>query len=152
MQTTFLQNGTIETSYSQTLRLLGGTGPYTAVHTGGQLTAGLSVNTLLVLSGFPAESGNFNPAFTYTDSASHTLQLDSSLFISGACGSGFSINTSSNLGSRTTGSSYSQSLSASGSGPITWALLVGGLPPGVTLSSGGSLNGTLTTSGRTRSC
>ena len=30
MQTTFLQNGTIDTSYSQTLRVLGGTGPSTA--------------------------------------------------------------------------------------------------------------------------
>ena len=41
LQTTFLSNGTIGVAYSQTLRVIGGTSPYSAALTAGQLPAGL---------------------------------------------------------------------------------------------------------------
>ena len=43
------------------------------------------------------------------------------------------------------GSSYSRSLSASGTGTVTYSLASGSLPPGITLSSNGTLSGTPTT-------
>jgi hypothetical protein len=142
LQTTFLQNGMIDTAYSQTLRVLGGTGPYTVVQTAGQLPAGLTVNSgAFALSGTPVESGNnFSPVFTYTDSASHTLQIDSSLFISDH-GSGVSIYTST-LSPATDGSSYSYQLSSCCAESIVWSQIGGTLPPGLLFLQGGLLTGT----------
>ncbi|MDO8678503.1 MAG: carboxypeptidase-like regulatory domain-containing protein, partial [Acidobacteriota bacterium] len=148
LQTTFLPNGTLDTAYASTLRVIGGSGPYSAVQTGGLLAAGLTLNSnTLTLSGTPAESGSFNPRLTYTDSASQTLSVTNYFFINGAGSGGISINTSSNLGSTTTGQSYSRTLNACCAGSITWSQIGGSLPSGVTLSSGGLLSGTPSTSG-----
>ncbi|MCL2807723.1 MAG: putative Ig domain-containing protein [Coriobacteriia bacterium] len=43
--------------------------------------------------------------------------------------------------------SYSQTLSATGTAPITWSIAAGSLPPGLSLSNGGVISGTLTTRG-----
>ena len=83
LQTTFLPFGTIATAV-----LADSEGPrWGRSRTpsrlrAGQLPAGLTVNaSTLVLGGVPVESGNFNPVFTYTDSASHSPVLDSSLIV-----------------------------------------------------------------------
>ncbi|HTS65994.1 MAG TPA: putative Ig domain-containing protein [Candidatus Acidoferrales bacterium] len=57
--------------------------------------------------------------------------------------------TTSSLASATVGTSYSQTLAASGGAtPYTWSLIAGSLPPGLTLNSGsGVLSGTPTTVG-----
>ena len=55
--------------------------------------------------------------------------------------------TTSSLPSGRAGQSYSQTLSASGSTPITWSVSSGSLPTGLTLSSVGLLSGTPTASG-----
>ena len=55
--------------------------------------------------------------------------------------------TTTNLPDGTEGSSYSATLSAIGSTPITWTLLSGSLPTGLTLSSSGSISGTPTQPG-----
>ncbi|MBQ7216513.1 MAG: putative Ig domain-containing protein [Synergistaceae bacterium] len=52
-----------------------------------------------------------------------------------------------NLPDGTEDSIYSAALSAIGSTPITWTLLSGSLPAGLTLDSAGSISGTPTTSG-----
>ena len=148
VQTAFLPNGTVGTAYSQTLRVIGGTGPYTA-RADRRAARGRAHRQrgTLVVSGTPIESGKFNPAFTYTDSAGHTLQSDRSMTVNGG-GSNVSINTNSDLGSATTGSSYSNTLvSRAARDPITWSLIGGTLPPGLTLSSSGHLSGTPSTSG-----
>jgi putative Ig domain-containing protein len=147
LQTTFLTSGTIDTAYSQTLRVLGGTGPYAVVQTAGQLPVGLTVDSgTLVLSGTPAESGgNFSPAFTYTDSASHTLQIDSFLIINGH-GSGVSIFTTT-LASATIGLPYSNQFSSCCADSIAWSQLGGTRPPGLLFTEGGLLTGTPSTLG-----
>jgi len=57
------------------------------------------------------------------------------------------INTNSDLGSVTTGFSYSNQLLAAGAGSIIWSVVGGSLPAGLNLSAGGLLSGTPTTSG-----
>jgi hypothetical protein len=147
LQTTFLSSGTIGIAYSQTLRVLGGAGPYTAAVTAGQLPAGIALNpTTLLVSGTPAENGNLSWVTTFTDAGSVTLRVSINLFISGGA-SNSNINTNANLGFTTTGSSYSNSLNACCAGAFNWTLTSGTLPPGVTLSAGGLLSGTSTLSG-----
>ena len=55
--------------------------------------------------------------------------------------------TTTNLPDGTTTVAYSQSLAASGATPITWSLLSGSLPTGLSLSSGGAITGTPTVVG-----
>jgi hypothetical protein len=55
--------------------------------------------------------------------------------------------TTTSLPSGSEGSAYSTTLSATGSGPITWSLQSGNLPTGLTLASDGQIAGTPTTSG-----
>ena len=73
-----------------------------------------------VASGTPAGSGNW-PRCSRLPTRPATLLIDRSLNINNA-GSGVSINSSSNLGTRTTGQSYSNQFSASGT--VTWSVVV----------------------------
>jgi hypothetical protein len=58
----------INAGYSQTIRVIGGTRPYTGAQLAGQLPAGLTFDpTTFVLSGTPVESGFFSPVFVFTD-------------------------------------------------------------------------------------
>jgi hypothetical protein len=113
MTTNGLLNGTVETPYVSQVRVIGGSPDYTMSQTGNLLTDGLVVTgATRTVSGTPHESGNFNPAFTFVDSASRTLQVQIFFNIRGA-GSGFvNINTNSNLGVITQGAGYNQQLSA----------------------------------------
>ena len=71
-----------------------------------------------------------------------------SVTISYSTTSALSITTSSPLPSGTKNHSYSTSLTASGGTPgYTWSLASGGLPAGLTLSSGGVISGTPTANG-----
>ncbi|HUR20303.1 MAG TPA: putative Ig domain-containing protein, partial [Vicinamibacterales bacterium] len=152
VQTNFLSlggNGLINTPYSRTMRVIGGTLPYTVAQTSGLLPAGLTLNTsTLVVSGTPTESGGFSTQFTFTDAGGPAQTLPAFNFynITSAGSGAVSINSSSNLGSTTTGFSYSTTLNGSGGSGLTWTTS-GVLPTGVTLSSGGTLSGTPTVSG-----
>jgi Malectin domain/Glycosyl hydrolases family 18/Putative Ig domain len=56
--------------------------------------------------------------------------------------------TTFSLGTATVGTGYSQTLTASGSIPLTWTVVSGALPAGLSLgSSSGTINGTPTTAG-----
>jgi hypothetical protein len=56
--------------------------------------------------------------------------------------------TSSTLPSGAVGAPYSQSLSATGgASPYSWSIILGALPPGLSLSSAGAITGTPTTAG-----
>ena len=151
MTTIGLPNGTIETPYSQTLRVIGGTPGYTAAQTGGSLANGLALNaaTQTVL-GTPHESGGFNVVLQFADSANRTFQSQFFYTINSVLGK-ININTGSDLGSTATNSPYSRQLSASLSAccasGITWSLFSGALPSGITLTAGGLLAGTPTVSG-----
>ena len=146
-QTCCLTNGTINVFYSQTLRVIGGTGPYIATQTGGQLPAGLTLDgTNLQVTGTPLENGYFNATFRFTDATGNTLQTANFLFISGGA-STITINNNGNLGTAAAGQFYSNVLSACCAPSIAWSQIGGSLPPGISLSVSGQLSGTPDTSG-----
>lgn len=147
----YLPNGTLGTSYSKTVRVLGGTGPYTVSlfnRLFQPLPAGLSLSGMVV-SGTPLENGGFTPVLQFQDSVGNILQNPEGFTISGGTGSTVSVNQTFNLGTITEGSGYSFQLSAccTNSGQFTWSQVSGTLPPGLNISSGGLLSGTATTPG-----
>lgn len=62
-----LPNGTVGTSYNQTLTASGGTGPYTFAVIAGALPAGLTLAPAGGLSGTPTTAGNSQPTIRATD-------------------------------------------------------------------------------------
>ncbi|MEK6302789.1 MAG: putative Ig domain-containing protein, partial [Acidobacteriota bacterium] len=136
-----LPGGTVGTSYSQSLTASGGTAPYTWSVVGGSLPAGVTLSSGGLLSGNPQAAGTFNFTVKANDSAAGSAQKAFSITIAPAPTS-VTITTGSALPGGTVGTSYSQSLTASGgTAPYTWSVVGGSLPAGVTLSSGGLLSG-----------
>ncbi len=146
--TNSLPAGTVGASYSQALAAMNGTPPYSSwTIASGSLPPGLTLNSSTgVISGTPSTSTGSPFSFTVTvkDSAGVT-SAPASLSIS-IVGS-LTITTNS-LPSGTVNVAYSQNLAAAGgTPPYTWTLSSGNLPAGLTLSTGGAITGTPTTSG-----
>jgi uncharacterized protein (TIGR03437 family) len=142
-----LPNGTIGVSYSHKLRVVGGNNSYSVSQAGGWLADGLSLNTsTFLVSGTPLENGNFFAVFQFADTVSHSLQVTNHYAISGGA-STVAIGTANNLGSWTVGSSPDLYLYACCASGYTWSVISGSLPPGLSLSPGGNLSGTLSTAG-----
>jgi hypothetical protein len=140
-------DGVIDTPFNRALRVIGGTQPYTVSQVSGILSAGLTIDAnTLVVSGTPTESGNFSPRLLYTDAGGQLLQLTNSYTISSA-GLGITINSDASLGSVLQGAFFSRTLSATGAAAITWSVIGGALPEGVTLGSNGFLSGSPSTGG-----
>jgi len=143
VSTSSLPVGTTGTGYSSTLAASGGTGNFTWTVTSGSVPTGLSLSSGGVLSGTPSATGSFTFQATATDTASS----------SGA--KSFTVNvatpvvvSTSSLPAATTGTVYSQTMSATGgTGSYTWTRTSGTLPTGLTLNSSGVLSGTPTASG-----
>ena len=133
-----LKNAALKKSYSVTLKA-SGTTPVTWTATG--LPKGLSIaKGSNVISGTPTKSGSFDVKITAKNShGSNTKTL--SLFV----GIAPSIATSS-LKNATLNKSYSVTLKASGTTPITWTAT--GLPKGLSIAKGSNvISGTPTKSG-----
>jgi hypothetical protein len=148
--TSSLPGGSVGQSYSATLAAKNGTAPYTWSVSSGTLPAGLSLNSSTgVISGSPATStSSSGTAITVevTDAAGAHATITLMLVI--ASNSGALTVTTTSLPSATVGTSYSQSLTASGgSGTLTWTLSSGSLPSGLALSTQGTISGTPTTAG-----
>ncbi len=149
-----LANGTVSTPYSSRLRVFGGVAPYSVSQTSGRLPLGLSLNTTEVapgvfeVTGTPTESGNgvFNLLFDFADSGAETLRATSFLNI-GTGSSSIQVNDNGQLGTITQGAFYSRQVFACCASSYAWSLASGTLPPGLSISSGGSLSGTPTTLG-----
>jgi hypothetical protein len=141
-----LPNGATGEPYAaQSLSALPGGTAYSFAVTQGQLPPGLSL-TNGVLSGTPTAAG----AFTFTVTASGWGGCNGTrtytLVVTATCPA-ITLNPAS-LPGGTVGSSYNQSLSATGgSGPYTYAVTGGALPGGLTLNAAGSLSGMPTQSG-----
>jgi hypothetical protein len=145
VSTSTLPNGTVGTSYSQTLAATGGTPPYTWSVTSGTLPAGLSLSAGGVLSGAPTTATTYSFTIEVTDSVPATATHAYTVLINPAA-TPLSVTTTS-LAGGTTGTSYSQSLAATGgSKPYTWDISAGSLPNGLTLSAG-VISGTPTVAG-----
>ena len=140
-----LPSGMVGMAYSQTITASGGSAPYSFAVTAGTLPPGLSLGTGGLLSGTPTQAGPFNFTVTATDNQGCTGSQAYTIVIS-ACPV-ITVSPSS-LPNGQVGSPYSQQLSASGgTGPYTYFVTSGSLPPGISLSSGGLLSGTPTSNG-----
>ena len=145
-----LPTATVATAYSQNMTASGGTSIYTYAVTAGSLPAGLSLGSSGAITGTPTAAGAFNFTITATDSSTgtgpytgsnaYTLTVDApALTLTPA--SGATINGT--AGSPVTGTFTA----GNGTGPYTYAITAGALPPGVTLSSAGALSGTPSAAG-----
>lgn len=142
-------NSPYGSAFSQTFSASGGTGPY-AYSLSGALPSGLTFTAATgVLSGTPTQTGTFpitvsvtdattGAGAPYTASRSYTLNVAApTIAIAPAT-----------LPAGAAGSSYSQTLTASGGvAPYTFQVTAGNLPVGVSLSASGVLSGTPTAAG-----
>jgi len=148
--TTSLPNGMVGAAYSQTLSAAGGTIPYTWSLKSGTLPAGLALNASTgVISGTPTTAGTAGFTVQVTDASNGTDNKGLSILIATAGGPP-SVTTAS-LPNGTVGAAYNQSLTATGGTPPyqwSWMAAAGSaLPPGLTLSSTGTISGTPTAAG-----
>ena len=138
---TVLPGGKVGASYSQTLTATGGTPPYTFITSAGSLPPGVTLSGA-VLSGTPTTTGSYTFTIQATDSASATAAQQFTIAITGVA------ITTSGLPSAAVGTAYSQTLSASGTAPYTWAVAQGALPDGLSLdASSGTISGMPTAAG-----
>ena len=146
LTTTTLASSTINVAgYSQPLQTSGGPGSVSFAVISGSLPTGLSLDGMTgIISGTPNAVGTFAFTVAATDSVNATASASYALTIHAAP----SITTAS-LPDWTVGKAYSQSLSATGgTGAITFALQSGSnLPTGLSLSAGGLISGTPTSTG-----
>jgi hypothetical protein len=140
---TSLNSGTVASFYSQQITASNGTAPYT-YSVGAGLPAGLTLTSSGVdaglLSGIPTAGGTFNFTITATDNLGNSGSQAYTLVV----GAPTIIVSPATLASGTYGTSYNQSVSASGgTASYTYALAGGSsLPPGLSLSSSGAITGT----------
>jgi hypothetical protein len=127
-----------------TLAASGGTAPYTWAVTSatGTFPPGLALSAAGMISGSATSAGTYNFTVTVTDSATHTASGSLSIVINGK----LTITSSGTLSTvGAVGSAYtSTALAATGGvGPFTWVVNSGSLPAGLSLSSSGSISGTI---------
>jgi large repetitive protein len=140
-------NATVSVPYTGTIGVAGGTAPYSCTLVTGTLPAGLSLGAGCALSGTPTVAGTSTVTIHATDSAtptpdsvigpvSITVSPISTLSLTGS------------LPNATLGVPYTQTLVATGGlSPYKYTLTAGALPPGLTLSIGGTISGTPTAVG-----
>jgi len=139
-----LPNGAVGVAYSQTLAASGGTTPFTWSISAGALPSGMTLSPGGTLTGMPTEAGSFSFTASVSDTSSparnatKSIQLNIDPFLT---------ITTASVPSGAVGSSYSVQLQASVEPPLTWSVVSGSLPSGVSLSSSGLLLGTPTASG-----
>ncbi len=138
-----LPSGQIGVAYSETITASNGTAPYTYVISLGSLPSGLSMDSAGNITGTPDTSGVYNFTVTATDSVActgikeYTIEICSTITVSPATLPGGHL-----------GVAYSQTLTSTGGvAPYSYTVIAGSLPPGLTLSSAGLLEGTPTTQG-----
>jgi len=128
-----------------TLKASGGVAPYVWAVTSGNLPAGLTMNAAGTISGSPTTAGTFNFTVTVTDATTptgHTATGNLSITIN----SQLAVKTSGTLPvTGEAGAAYPPTALTNGGGvgPFTWVINSGNLPGGLSLSSLGSISGTI---------
>ena len=143
--TTSLSNGVTNVVYSATLLASGGKSPYTWSVASGSLAPGLTLTSGGVIDGTPSTTGTFDFVAQVVDASGLILSATKSFSITIL--QPVSIATTS-LSNGVTNVVYSAMLLASGGkSPYTWSVASGSLAPGLTLTSGGVIDGTPSTTG-----
>jgi hypothetical protein len=130
------------TCFGTALGATGGINPYSWSMTSGSLPAGVMLGPDGSLCGIPAESGSFTFTAAVTDSASPipnvaTKQLTLVIALAPAL-----VITTTSLPDGAEGSAYSETLTSSGGqAPLDWSVTSGSLPPGLSLSTAGTISG-----------
>ena len=134
-----LTNPTAETSDTASVTASGGQATYTYAKTSGTLPTGLSFSSAGVFSGNPTSPGTF--AFTVTATDSHGYSGSQSYSLTPVAPT-FTVSPTS-LGSATVYVAYSQAITTSGGISAYTYAESGTLPTGITLTSAGTLSGTI---------
>jgi uncharacterized protein YraI len=137
-----LPNGTTGNAYSQSVNAIGATGGVT-FSTSDTLPTGLTLSTAGLISGTPTATGTTNFTVNVVDGSGNTGSRAYSITV------GAITFLPTTLGNGAFGVAYTTAnLSASGGvAPYTYAVTLGALPTGMTLSTGGALSGTPTQNG-----
>ncbi len=143
--TTQVPNGTVQLGYTATLTATGGTTPYNWSLSSGSLPAGLVLNATGDIVGTPSQTGSSSFLARVTDSASASQTVSLTISI----GSGpLTVTTTNPLPSGSVGTQYSTQLIAQGGlAPLTWSVVGGSLPNGLSLAADGTISGVPTTAG-----
>ena len=130
------KNGTVGQSYSDYVTVSGGKSSYTWTKESGTLPDGLSMRSsgsYLYLEGTPSTPGTYNFTLKVKDANGKAATKSFTVTIAGVAPT----ITTSSLKDGYVGESYSDTLSATGTTPITWSAL--GLPSGLSCSNAGKI-------------
>ncbi|GAB2511943.1 putative Ig domain-containing protein [Lysobacter humi (ex Lee et al. 2017)] len=142
-----LPGATAGTAYSQAFSTAGGVAPYTYAVASGALPAGLTLSASGTLAGTPTQAGSFAFSVRVTDSTTGTAGTTTTAYTLQVAAPTIAIGPAT-LAQATSNVAYTQSISATGgAAPYTYAITAGALPPGLALSSAGTLSGTPTAAG-----
>lgn len=145
LSTLTLPTAILDTQYQQSLTAFGGTGPYSWSVSSGTLPAGLTLSPVSgSITGTPTADGSSTFTIQVADSDHPGLSVARTYTVNVV--DGFGVTTSS-LTQGKVGQSFTAQLSASGGvTPYVWTLQ-GTLPAGLSLSPGGTITGTPTSTG-----
>ncbi|MEE9295040.1 MAG: putative Ig domain-containing protein, partial [Phycisphaerae bacterium] len=145
--TASLPDGTVGVSYNETLSATGGTGSFnwSLAASSNPLPNGLALSSGGVISGPPTTAGTFLFTVQVTDDLSDTATADLTIVIDLPPPL---VITTTSLPDGVLNALYSETLLAGGgTGPLTWSLFSGTLPPGLALSSSGVISGIINATG-----
>jgi len=145
--TTTLPNALVGTPYSAVVNAGGGTPPYSWTISAGSLPPGLSLSASGAISGTASAQGTYSFTVQAADGATPT-SLTTTAGLTLTVSVPPLVVTTAGLPNAIMGASYGASLAASGgTAPYTWSISGGTVPPGLTLSSAGVINGSPSTQG-----
>ncbi len=140
---------TIGSPFGAAITAEGGIPPYTFAVLAGALPDGLSLSEGGVITGTPTKEGTFSFVVQATDSKKQTGVIAVTITVakSGTTTTPLVV-TLTGPAAGTTGVAFNALLGATGgTAPYSFSVLAGSLPPGLSLSSNGSITGTPTTVG-----